>query len=136
MHIHVVPNRGSPPTVLLRESYREGSKVLKRTLANLSSLSAAQIEAFRSTLRGDALALVAQSFEAIRSPAHGHVQAVALTLQRLGLASVVSSKPCRERDLRAGDGGCAHPAAPHQAGHHTLVAHHDAGRGVRCGRCR
>ena len=40
MHIHVVPNRGSPPTVLLRESYREGSKVGKRTLANLSSLSA------------------------------------------------------------------------------------------------
>lgn len=99
MHIHVVPNRGSPPTVLLRESYREGPKVLKRTLANLSSLSAAQIEAIRSTLRGDALAPVAQSFEALRSPAHGHVQAVALTLQRLGLASVVSSKPCRERDL-------------------------------------
>ena len=42
---------------------------------------------------------VAQSFEALRSPAHGHVQAVALTLQRLGLASVVASKPCRERDL-------------------------------------
>ena len=39
MHIHVVPNRGSPPTVLLRESYREGAKVRKRTLANLSSLS-------------------------------------------------------------------------------------------------
>jgi hypothetical protein len=56
MHIHVVPNRGSPPTVLLRESYREGPKVLKRTLANLSSLSVAQIEAIRATLRGDALA--------------------------------------------------------------------------------
>ena len=99
MHIHVVPNRGSPPTVLLRESYREGSKVLKRTLANLSSLSAAQIEAIRATLRGDELAPVAQTFEAIRSPAHGHVQAVELTLQRLGLASLVSSKSCREREL-------------------------------------
>jgi hypothetical protein len=42
MHIHVVPNRGSPPTVLLRESYREGAKVRKRTLANLSSLSLGQ----------------------------------------------------------------------------------------------
>ena len=51
MHIHVVPNRGSPPTVLLRESYREGSKVGKRTLANLSSLSSAQIEAIRAALR-------------------------------------------------------------------------------------
>jgi hypothetical protein len=98
MHIHVVPNRGSPPTVLLRESYREGSKVLKRTLANLSSLSPAQIDGIRATLRGDALQPLAPSFEAIRSPAHGHVQAVALTLQRLGLAGLLASKPCRERD--------------------------------------
>ena len=98
MHIHVVPNRGSPPTVLLRESYREGSKVGKRTLANLSSLSAAQIEAIRATLRGQALQPVAQSFEITASRSHGHVQAVALTLQRLGLASLLASKPCRERD--------------------------------------
>src|SRR5665213_1423281 len=99
MHIHVVPNRGSPPTVLLRESYREGSKVCKRTLANLSSLSATQIGAIRSTLRGEALQPVAQSFEISASRSHGHVQAVALTLQRLGLASLLASKPCRERDL-------------------------------------
>jgi transposase len=103
MHIHLVPNRGSPPTVLLRESYREGSKVLKRTLANLSSLSGAQIEAIRATLRGESLQPLAQSFaqsfEAIASPSHGHVQAVALTLQRVGFASLVASKPCRERDL-------------------------------------
>jgi len=98
MHIHVVPNRGSPPTVLLRESYREGSKVGKRTLANLSSLSAAQIEAIRSALRGETLQPVAQSFEITASRSHGHVQAVALTLQRLGLASLLASKPCRERD--------------------------------------
>lgn len=99
MHIHVVPNRGSPPTVLLRESYREGSKVGKRTLANLSSLSAAQIEAIRATLRGEALQPVAQCFEITASRSHGHVQAVTLTLQRLGLAGVLASKPCRERDL-------------------------------------
>ena len=99
MHIHVVPNRGSPPTVLLRESYREGSKVGKRTLANLSSLSAAQIEAIRATLRGETLQPVAQSFEVTASRSHGHVQAVALTLQRLGLASLLASKPCREREL-------------------------------------
>jgi hypothetical protein len=102
MHIHVVPNRGSPPTVLLRESYREGSKVRKRTLANLSSLSSAQIEAIRATLLGESLQPsslpVAQPFEAIASPSHGHVQAVALTLQRLGLAGLLA-KPCRERNL-------------------------------------
>jgi transposase len=107
MHIHIVPNRGSPATVLLRESYREGSKVRKRTLANLSSLSSAQIDAIRATLLGQPLAPVAQPraqplaqpFEAIASPSHGHVQAVALTLQRLGLAGVLASKPCREREL-------------------------------------
>lgn len=99
MHIHVVPNRGSPPTVLLRESYREGSKVGKRTLANLSSLSAAQIEAIRATLRGEALQPVAHSFEIIASRSHGHVQAVGQAMQRLGLAALFASKPCRERDL-------------------------------------
>ena len=99
MHIHVVPNRGSPPTVLLRESYREGSKVGKRTLANLSSLSAAQIEAIRAALRGEALQPLAQCFEAIASPSHGQVQAVALAQQRLGFASLLGSKPCREREL-------------------------------------
>ena len=99
MHVHVVPNRGSPPTVLLRESYREGTKVGKRTLANLSSLSAVQIEAIRAALRGQAWQPVAQSFEITASRSHGHVQAVALTMQRLGLAALLGSKPCRERDL-------------------------------------
>ncbi len=99
MHVHVVPNRGSPPTVLLRESYREGSKVGKRTLANLSSLSAAQIEAIRAALRGQTCVLPEHAFEAVRSHAHGHVQAVALALLRLGFASLLASKACRERDL-------------------------------------
>ena len=99
MHIHVVPNRGSPPTVLLRESYREGAKVGKRTLANLSSLSPAQIEAIRAALRGETLQPVAQRFEITASRSHGHVHAAALTLQRLGFASLIGSQPCRERDL-------------------------------------
>jgi hypothetical protein len=99
MHIHVIPNRGSPPTVLLRESYREGPKVRKRTLANLSSLSAAQIDAIRAALRGDLPPPIAQPFEIIASPAHGHVQAVILTMQRLGLPGLVAAKPGRERDL-------------------------------------
>jgi hypothetical protein len=99
MHIHIVPSRGSPPTILLRESYREGSKVGKRTLANLSSLSAAQIEAIRAALRGEALHPVAHSFEITVSRPHGHVQAVGQAMQRLGLASLFASKPCREREL-------------------------------------
>ena len=99
MHIHVVPNRGSSPTVLLRESYREGHKVRKRTLANLSSLSAAQIEAIRAALRGETWQPVAQCFEITASRSHGHVQGVALAMQRLGFASVIASKPSCERDL-------------------------------------
>ena len=97
MHIHIVPSRGSTPTVLLRESYREGSKVGKRTLANLSSLSAAQIEAMRAALRGEAVAPLAQAFEITASRSHGHVQAVALTMQRLGLAALLGA-PCGARD--------------------------------------
>jgi transposase len=99
MHIHIVPNRGSPPTVLLRESFREGSRVCKRTLANLSSLSAAQIEGIRAALRADSVAAPGPAFEVVRSPAHGHVQAVALALQRLGMAGLIAAKPCGERDL-------------------------------------
>jgi len=98
MHIHIVPNRGSAPTILLRESYREGAKVCKRTLANLSDLSASQIKSMRAALRGEVLLPVAQTFEITGSRAHGHVQAVWLAMQRLGLTSLLASRPCAERD--------------------------------------
>jgi len=101
MHINIVPNRGSSPTVLLRESYREGAKVCKRTLANLSALSAAQVQMIRSTLRGDVLQPIDQTFEITASAAHGHVQAVWQAMQRLGFASLLASKPCPDRDLVA-----------------------------------
>ena len=99
MHINVIPNRGAAPTILLRESFRDGTKVCKRTLANLSALSAAQVQMIRGALRGDVLQPVEKTFEVIDSPAHGHVQAVFLAMQRLGFASVLGSKPSRERDL-------------------------------------
>lgn len=99
MHIQIIPNRGSTPTVLLRESYREGTKVCKRTLANLSNLPTSQIDSIRATLRGEVLQPVAQTFEITRSLAHGHVQAVQLAMQRLGFASLLASKSCPERDL-------------------------------------
>jgi transposase len=99
MHIHIVPNRGSPPTVLLRESYREGSKVRKRTLANLSDLSPQQIEAMRAILAGQSLQPAAQGLEITASRAHGHVQAALAAMQHLGLAALLGSKPSREREL-------------------------------------
>jgi transposase len=99
MHIDIVPNRGARPAYLLRESYRDGASVRKRTLANLSSLSDEQILAIRAVLRGEPLGPMAERFEAIASRAHGHVQAVAVAMQRLGLASLVASKACGEREL-------------------------------------
>lgn len=99
MYIDIVPNRSSPPAILLREAYREGGKVKKRTLANLSSLSMDQVQAMRRVLRGEKLVGVDDLFEAIRSPHHGHVQAVQVAMRRLGMAELISSRPSRERDL-------------------------------------
>ena len=99
MHIHIVPNRGSTPTILLRESYREGKKVKKRTLANLSHLPMAQVALIRAVLSGADLQVAGSGFVVTRSQAHGHVDAVAAMMQRLGLPTLISGKPCRERDI-------------------------------------
>ena len=84
---------------MLRESVREGKHVRKRTLANLSSLSDEQIFAIRAVLRGEQMQCHAERFEVVASRSHGHVQAVALTLRRLGFAALIASKPGDERDL-------------------------------------
>jgi transposase len=99
MHIDIVPNRGARPAYLLRESYREGARVHKRTLANLSSLSDEQISAIRAVLRGEQLTAATDRFEAIASVAHGHVQAVSVAMHKLGFASLVAARPSRERNL-------------------------------------
>ena len=98
MHIDVVPNRGARPAYLLRESYREGARVRKRTLANLSSLSEAQILAIRAVLRGEPVSPLAEQFEAIASRSHGHVQAVRVAMHRLGFESLLAPRPSGERD--------------------------------------
>jgi Transposase DDE domain len=99
MHIDIVPNRTSPPAVLLRESYREGARVRKRTLANLSALSAEQVDAIRRTLKGETLVPVAELFEIVHSRHHGHVQAVRAAMAHLGFESLIASRASRERDL-------------------------------------
>ena len=99
MYVATVPNRDSPPAVLLRESIRDGKKVQTRTLANLSGWPSAQVEALRRVLRGEELHPAAACLEITASRAHGHVQAVSGAMQHLGVASLVASKPCRERDL-------------------------------------
>jgi transposase len=86
-------------THLLRRSYREGGTVKNETLGNLSHLPEALVEIVRRSLRGESFVPLAQTFEISRSRAHGHVQAVATVMQRLGMASLIAAKPCRERDL-------------------------------------
>jgi len=100
MHIEVVPNRNSKPCILLRESFREGGKVRKRTLANLSKLPPAAIDGLRALLRGaTVIEDLSQSFEVIRSRPYGHVAAVLGTLRQLKLDQEISPEPCPERDL-------------------------------------
>ena len=85
-------------THLLRRSYREDGKVKNETLGNLSHLPDAVIDLIRRSLQGETFVPAGEAFEICSSRAHGHVQAVALTMQRLGFASLLASKPCPERD--------------------------------------
>ena len=86
-------------THLLRRSYREGGTVKNETLGNLSHLPDALVEIIRRSLQGETFVPLTQTFEITASRAHGHVQSVAAAMQRLGFASLIASKPCRERDL-------------------------------------
>ena len=99
MHIDCVPNRTSRPTYLLRESYRDGKTVRKRTLANLSALSDEQISAIRAVLAGQTVRPIEEMWQTTRSRAHGAVQAVRIAMQRLGFEALIASRPSRERDL-------------------------------------
>ncbi len=100
MYVARVPNRGSPPAVLLRESYREAGKVKNRTLANLSRWPGWQVDALAQVLKGVApAASAAEAFEITRSLPHGHVAAVLGTLRSLHLEEVVDPAPSRRRDL-------------------------------------
>ena len=94
MYIEYVPNRDSPPAVLLRESYREDGKVRKRTLANLSCLSTEVIEGLKTLLRGGvAVPSAAEIFSVERSLPHGHVAAVLGSARGCGAASWFGSAP-------------------------------------------
>src|SRR5215204_3812059 len=99
MYITGVPNRGSPPAVLLRESYREGGKVKNRTLANLSSWPEAKVEALSRALKGLPPAGLDGMVEIVRSLPHGHVAAVLGTIRALGLEELIDPAGSRQRDL-------------------------------------
>src|SRR5512135_3182802 len=99
MYITRVPNRASPPAVLLRESYREGGKVKNRTVANLSSWPEAKVEALSRALKGLPPAGLQDMVEVARSLPHGHVAAVLGTIRQLGLEELIDPVPSRQRDL-------------------------------------
>jgi len=101
MYIANVPNRNSPPAILLRESFRLNGKVRNRTLANLSHWPSAQVDALRCVLKG-ATSIgppLPQAFDIVRSRPHGHVAAVLGTLHQLQLDRLIDQHASRELDL-------------------------------------
>ena len=112
MYIESVPNRNSPPAVLLRESYRRDGKVKKRTLANLSKWPPALVEGLRVLLKGGAaVTRLDDAFDIVRALPHGHVAAVLGTLRQLRLERLVASRRSPERD-RVVATGRAHRGRP------------------------
>ncbi|MGH3849007.1 MAG: IS1634 family transposase, partial [Pseudonocardiaceae bacterium] len=100
MYVTRVPNRGSPPAILLRESYREDGKVRTRTLANLSRWPEHKVDKLQRALKGlPAARELAEAFEITRSLAHGHVAAVLGTARALGVEELIDPVPSRRRDL-------------------------------------
>jgi transposase len=99
MYVAVVPNRNSPPAVLLREAWRQGNKTCKRTLANLSDWPQEKIETFRRLLRDERLLSPEDLFDTQKTLPHGHVEAVLAMIRTLELERMISPQRCRERDL-------------------------------------
>jgi hypothetical protein len=102
MYVATVPNRHSPPAILLRESFRENGKVRSRTIANISHLQSQQIAALRLALAGSLPvggAPLPDAFHIARSLPHGHTAAVLGCLRNLQLEAILDAAPSRERDL-------------------------------------
>lgn len=101
MYVARIPNRGSPPAILLREGYREGGKVKTRTLANLSHWPEERVEALRRVLKGQGVVAsrLQDAFVVERTRPHGHVAAVLGIAQGLGLPDLIDPQPSRARSL-------------------------------------
>src|SRR5260370_12177451 len=99
MYIETVPNRTSPPAILLREGWREGNKTRKRTLANLSDWPQEKIETFRRLLRDEPLVSPQDLLATQKTLPHGHVEALLLAMRKLGLDAMSAANAFRARDL-------------------------------------
>jgi transposase len=134
MYVASVPNRNSPPAILLRESFRDHGKVHNRTLANLSHWPPEKIEALRQLLKGNYQGQpdLSSAFQITRSLPHGHVAAVLATMCRLQLDTILDAEPSRERDralalvaariLEPGSKLAASRSLRPETCHHTLGA--------------
>ncbi|MFO8073847.1 MAG: IS1634 family transposase [Polyangia bacterium] len=101
MYIHTIPNRNSPPAILLRESYRENGKTKNKTITNISHWPPDRIEGLRRLLKGEKLISVDDAFEKVSSLQHGHVKAVLSAMERLGFAKLLASRRSRQRNIVA-----------------------------------
>lgn len=99
MYVERVPNRGSRPAVLLREAWREGKKIRKRTVANLTDWPEEKVELLRRVLKGEMLVPLGESFQIERTRPHGHVAAVLGSVRHLDVDTLIASRRSRERDL-------------------------------------
>ncbi len=99
MYIDIVPNRTSRPAILIREAWREGKKIRKRTVANISDWPMQKVETLRALLRGEELISTKDLFHIERSLPHGNVEAILGTITRLGLDAMIAPERSRQRDL-------------------------------------
>jgi transposase len=100
MYIEAVPNRNSPPAILLRETYRQEGRIRKRTLCNLSHWPTAHVEGLRGVLRGGTVIPAGHdAFTVTRSLPHGHVAAALGTARKIGLDRILGPDGNRCRDL-------------------------------------
>lgn len=99
MYIATIPNRGSPPAILLRRGYREGGKVKTETIANLSQLPPEAVHVLRQCLKGKRMVPIDEALQCIGSAAHGHVEAILTAMERLRLPELLAARQSRERDL-------------------------------------
>lgn len=98
MYIEKIPNRKSPPAILIRESYRENGKVKKRTIANISQLPENLISLISEAVRGQKFSKD-EVYEIIKSLQHGNVEAVKLAMEKLKISSLLSSKSGPEKKI-------------------------------------
>ena len=99
MYVATIPNRNSPPAILVRESYRKGGKVKTRTLSNITKLPGHVIKLIERSLKGETFISTDDDFEKVESWHHVHVDAVLLAMKKLSFERLINSRKCKERDI-------------------------------------